>query len=91
MLNPGLIALKKSTHFRFIDLAQIICKVPETVPDHLSSSEDEMATGYASEPGGGYQVSPHLYFFILSLHLISNVATCVFHPLSKTHNFLIRP
>lgn len=40
------------TSFRFIDLAQIICKVPETVPDHnLSSSEDEIATGYASEPG----------------------------------------
>lgn len=40
-------------------MAQIICKVPQTVPDHnFSSSEDEIAGGYSSEPGLYHQRVP---------------------------------
>ncbi|XP_053691068.1 neuropathy target esterase sws isoform X2 [Sabethes cyaneus] len=37
--------------YTFIDLAQIVCKVPETYPERCySSSEDDYYDGYASEP-----------------------------------------
>jgi lysophospholipid hydrolase len=41
------------TQYTFVDLAQIVCKVPETCQDRQSddmSSEDEYFGGYASEP-----------------------------------------
>ncbi|KAL1400961.1 hypothetical protein pipiens_007005 [Culex pipiens pipiens] len=46
---------QKVTHslneYSFIDLAQIVCKVPETYPERgYSSSEDDYYDGYASEP-----------------------------------------
>uniref|UniRef100_A0A182QB96 Neuropathy target esterase sws n=1 Tax=Anopheles farauti TaxID=69004 RepID=A0A182QB96_9DIPT len=46
---------KKATHslneYSFVDLAQIVCKVPETYPERgYSSSEDDYYDGYASEP-----------------------------------------
>lgn len=46
---------QKVTHslneYTFIDLAQIVCKVPETYPERCySSSEDDYYDGYASEP-----------------------------------------
>ncbi|XP_053677884.1 neuropathy target esterase sws [Anopheles nili] len=46
---------KKATHslneYSFVDLAQIVCKVPETHPERgYSSSEDDYYDGYASEP-----------------------------------------
>ncbi|KXJ74816.1 hypothetical protein RP20_CCG012875 [Aedes albopictus] len=46
---------QKVTHslneYTFIDLAQIVCKVPETYPERgYSSSEDDYYDGYASEP-----------------------------------------
>lgn len=36
--------------YTFVDLAQIVCKVPETLPEVHSSTEDEDLGGYASEP-----------------------------------------
>lgn len=41
------------TQYTFVDLAQIVCKVPETCQDRQSddmTSEDEYFGGYASEP-----------------------------------------
>lgn len=41
------------SHYTFVDLAQIVCKVPVTCQDRQSddmSSEDEYFGGYASEP-----------------------------------------
>ncbi|XP_058128164.1 neuropathy target esterase sws isoform X2 [Anopheles coustani] len=48
---------KKTNHslseYSFVDLAQIVCKVPETYPERgYSSSEDDYYDGYASEPSG---------------------------------------
>uniref|UniRef100_A0A182J6C6 PNPLA domain-containing protein n=1 Tax=Anopheles atroparvus TaxID=41427 RepID=A0A182J6C6_ANOAO len=48
---------KKTNHslneYSFVDLAQIVCKVPETYPERIdSSSEDDYYDGYASEPSG---------------------------------------
>ena len=40
-----------SSSYTFTDLAQIVCRIPETYPDqHYSSSEDEYYDGYISEP-----------------------------------------
>ncbi|XP_052867526.1 neuropathy target esterase sws isoform X1 [Anopheles cruzii] len=46
---------KKETHslneYTFVDLAQLVCKVPETYPERIySSSEEDYYDGYASEP-----------------------------------------
>uniref|UniRef100_A0A2M4C6K7 Putative patatin-like phospholipase domain protein n=1 Tax=Anopheles marajoara TaxID=58244 RepID=A0A2M4C6K7_9DIPT len=46
---------KKETHslneYSFVDLAQLVCKVPETHPERVySSSEEDYYDGYASEP-----------------------------------------
>jgi lysophospholipid hydrolase len=42
-----------ANHYSFVDLAQIVCKVPETHQerhDDLSSEDDDYFVGYASEP-----------------------------------------
>lgn len=40
-----------SSSYTFTDLAQIVCRIPETYPDHrYSSSDDEYFDGYISEP-----------------------------------------
>lgn len=46
-----------STEYTFVDLAQIVCKVPETVPENPSSTEDEEFGGYVSEPSSTARVS----------------------------------
>lgn len=46
-----------SSEYTFVDLAQIVCKVPETVPETASSSEDERFGGYVSEPSASVRVS----------------------------------
>lgn len=43
--------LTDSFRYTFVDLAQIVCKLPETYPEREEfSSDDEYYGGYASEP-----------------------------------------
>lgn len=59
---------KKQNHslseYTFIDLAQIVCKLPETYTDsNFLYSEDEEFDGYISEPSTFHTVSYKLYVF----------------------------
>lgn len=49
-----------ANEYTFVDLAQIVCKVPETVPENPSSTEDEEFGGYVSEPSSTARVSGFL-------------------------------
>lgn len=53
---------KKDNHsslseYTFIDLAQIVCKLPETCVEGSLFSEDEEFDGYISEPSNFHAVS----------------------------------
>lgn len=46
-----------SDRYTFVDLAQIVCKVPDPVPENQSSTDDEGFGGYVSEPSSTARVS----------------------------------
>ncbi|XP_037919482.1 neuropathy target esterase sws isoform X1 [Hermetia illucens] len=46
------------SEYTFVDLAQIVCKIPETNPDKYSFSEDEEFDGYISEPSTFHSNAP---------------------------------
>lgn len=56
LLSPSL------SSYTFTDLAQIVCRIPETYPDHrYSSSDDEYFDGYISEPSTLHMKPKHMY------------------------------
>lgn len=58
------------SEYTFVDLAQIVCKIPETNPDKYSFSEDEEFDGYISEPSTFHSVSLSICRFMKDFSLL---------------------
>lgn len=73
---------KKECHslneYTFIDLAQIVCKLPETYADKYTYSDDEEFDGYISEPSTFHAVSNIFSCYLLLHQYLYYTKVCYF-------------